>query len=112
MKNNCIKDIAHLFFEKHPTPTEDDLYNFLALVENQWKITNYYDKSCHREDIIYALEENEYDVDKIPTDLIDNMLEYFEDKLGDYGSECGWRDILNNVIEWYEEDLKEYKLED
>ena len=110
MENIKLKQLAIEFFENNLNPTEDDLYKFL--VDNQWKIADNYDKDCHKEDIICELEERGYDVSKISNKLIDDILYYFEDKLGDYGSECGWRTILDNVIEWYEEDLEEYKLEE
>lgn len=120
MENNKLKELAQEFFDKCITFQRVDdqikafrvesLYKFL--VDNQWKIADNYDKDCHKEDIICELEERGYDVSKISNKLIDDILYYFEDKLGDYGSECGWRTILDNVIEWYEEDLEEYKLEE
>ena len=110
MQNKKLEELAKEFFENNAKPTEEDLYKFL--VDNEWKIADNYDKACHREDIIFELEDREYKISAIPTKLIDDMLYYFEDKLGDYGSECGWRTILNNVIEWFEEDLEEYKWEE
>ena len=109
MENNKLKELAKEFCKKYSNPTEDDLYDFL--VDNEWRIANNYEKSCHKEDIIYELEEREYDVSKISDELINDMLYRYEDSLGDYGSESGWRTILNNIIEMYEEDLEEYKLE-
>ena len=105
-----LDELSRVFFEKYPQPTKEDLYNFL--VENEYKIANNYDKNCHKEDIMYELEDREYNISAIPPELIDDILYYFEDKLGDYGSESGWRTILDVVIDWYEEDLEEYKLEE
>lgn len=109
-KDAKLNLLAIEFFQKYSNPTEDDLYDFL--VEKEWSIADNYDVKCHREDIIFELEESEYDVSKISEDLINDILYHFEDKLGDYGSECGWRTILDNTIEWFEEDLEEYKLEE
>ena len=110
MENVKLRQLAIEFFENNLNPTEDDLYDFL--VDNEWRIANNYEKSCHKEDIIYELEERLYNISKIPDNIIESILEHFEDSLGDYGNECGWRTILNNTIEWFEEDLEEYKVEE
>lgn len=108
-KDDKLKLLAIEFFQKYSNPTEDDLYDFL--VEKEWSIADNYDVKCHREDIIFELEEREYDVSRISEDIIESILWHFEDQLGNYGNECGWRTILDNAVEWFEEDLEEYKLE-
>lgn len=109
METNKLKELAKRFFENKQNPTEEDLYEFL--VDNEYKIAQNYESSCHMEDIKYELEEQGYDFKNINNELLGQILYRFEDKLGDYGSECGWRTILDNTIEWFEEDLEEYKLE-
>ena len=106
-KIKVLDDLVEEYFEKFPQPTKSSLLVFL--IDKQYKIAGDYEYKCHREDIIYELEDKEYDTDRIPNDLIDDMTDYFEDQLGDYGSENGWHNILNNVIDYFEEDLKEYK---
>ena len=110
MENIKLRQLAVEFCDKHIYANEDDIYNFL--VDNEWRIADNYDKTCHKEDIMFELEEREYNINAIPDKLIDSILYRFEDMLGDYGNECGWRTILNNTMDYFEEDLEEYKLEE
>lgn len=109
METNKLKELAKRFFENKQNPTEEDLYEFL--MDNEYKIAQNYDRNCHIEDIKFELEEQGYDIKNISNELIVNIVWHFEDRLGDYGNECGWRTILDNTIEWFKEDLEEYKLE-
>ena len=61
------------------------------------------------EDVVNELEELGYDINFIPKTLIESIATSYDENLGDYGSENGWRYILENTIEQYEDDLKEYK---
>ena len=108
MKNNKLKELAREFCDKHKETNEDELFKFLA--DNQWKIYCDYDKNTHKEKIIDELAEKEYDTNKIPDDLIDDMVEEFEDFF--YDDNYRWLDIIHGVIYDFEEDLEEYKLEE
>lgn len=107
MENIKLRQLAIEFFENNLNPTEDDLYKFL--VDNEWKIYCDYDRNTHKEKMIDELTEKEYDTNKIPDDLIDDMVERFEDFY--YDDNYRWVDIMHDVIYDYEEDLEEYKLE-
>ena len=108
MENNKLRELAIEFCDKHAYANEDDIYNFLA--DNQWKIYCDYDRNTHKEKMIDELTEKEYDTNKIPDDLIDDMVERFEDFY--YDDNYRWVDIMHDVIYDYEEDLEEYKLEE
>ena len=114
MKNNKIieniklRQLAIEFCDKHTYANEDDIYNFL--VDNEWRIYCNYDRNTHKENLIFELSEKNYDTDKIPNNLIDSMVERFEDFL--YNDGYRWNTIMNDVIFDYCEDLEEYKVED
>lgn len=108
MENNKLKELAQEYFATYKTIDEQSLYTFLA--DNQWKIYCDYDRNTHKEKMIDELTEKEYDTNKIPDDLIDDMVERFEDFY--YDDNYRWVDIMHDVIYDYEEDLEEYKLEE
>lgn len=108
MENVKLRQLAIEFCDKHTYANEDDIYNFL--VENQWKIYCDYDRNTHREKIVGELEYNDYAVDKIPEELIDSMVERFEDIFYDDDSNP-YDNCIRYTIDDYEEDLEEYKLE-
>ena len=107
---NVLDSLVKEYFDKYPHPTPSNLLVFLN--ENQNKITANYMYIYHREDVINELEYCDYDINRIPNDIIEDMTDYYEDQLSDYGCDCGWHSILNNVIEYFEEDLEEYKTGD
>ena len=90
---------------------EENNLPFDVIERNLWKLSDIYDKSCHIEDIKTELAGYDYDVDKIPDEMLEHMLDTYEEWLADYGSECGYNSIIREVIGWYEKDLKEYELE-
>lgn len=104
---NVYKELIDKFLGEHSNPTRKDLYNFI--INNEWRFCDTYMRNCHRQDIIDELIEREYETDKIPDDLIANIVYYFEEKLGDYGAESGWRIVLDWTLDEYEEDLAIYK---
>lgn len=110
MENNELRKLTKEFLHKNNQLLEEELYKFLLY--NQYKIAENYNENCHREDIICDLEEKNYNIEKISDELIDEMLWHFEDQLGNYGSECGWRTILDNTIVYFKEELEEYLLEE
>lgn len=105
---NVLKELADTFFSvlSKYEPTKESLEQFLA--DYQYKIAEDYDYNCHREDVINELEYCDYDINRVPDDIIDDMTDYYEEQLSDYGCDCGWHTILNNVLDYFEEDLKEY----
>lgn len=117
MGNNKLRELAQEFFDKCiifqgvddqlKAFRVENLYNFL--VDNQWKIYCDYDKNSHKEMIIGNLEYADYDTSKIPDDLMDSLVERFEDLLYDDGDNvCD--NCIRDVIDEFEEDLEEYKL--
>ena len=104
---NVLEQLVDEYFEKYPQANKSTLLVFLN--ENQYRVSQNYEHECRREDVIYELADSDYNTDIIPTELIEEMTDYYEDQLGDWGSENGWRYILNNVIDYFKEDLKEYK---
>lgn len=106
MENNKLRQLTNEFFNKCEIITKDALYQFL--VDNEWKIANGYEKSCHREDILFELDEMGYKSNKVPTDIIDDILERYEDHLADSEE---WHWMLKDIISDYDCDLEEYKLE-
>lgn len=101
-----IKKLISDYFEDNET-LQKDVYDFVC--HNLWHLYNIYDTECHREDVVDELEELGYKTDIIPETLIDDIVTSYDENLGDYGSENGWRYILENTIEDYEEDLRDYK---
>ena len=87
--------------------SKKDVQDFL--VDKLYELSDLYDKDCHYENVISELIERDYDTIKMPNSLLDRIVDTYEEKLGDFGSENGWRYILDSVIEEYEDDLVEYK---
>lgn len=102
--NKTYEKMINNFLAEHEQPTAEDLYNFI--IDNEWRIYSEYEKMCHKEDLLIMLEQREYNVDKLPNDLIDSILERYGDHLTDSEE---WHYILNDIIDDYEEDLEEYK---
>lgn len=90
---------------------EENNLPFDVIERNLWKLSDIYDKSCYLEDIKTELAGYDYDVDKIPDNLLESILETYIDKLADWGSENGWNYIIDDTINLYKNDLEEYKLE-
>lgn len=107
---DTLKILVNELFEKDEQPTPYEVYTWLR--NNQHKIAQAYDKDCHKSDIIFELGEREYVVDKIPQTLIDDIVNYFLEKLDDLGSEYGWRDIMENAIDEFQDDLEPYRFLD
>ena len=107
MENIKLKELAQEYFATYKTIDEQSLYTFLA--DNQWKIYADYNRNTHREKIVGELEYNDYDVDKIPEELIDSMVERFEDIFYDDDSNP-YDNCIRYTIDDYEEDLEEYKI--
>ena len=101
-----IKRLINDYFEDNET-LQKDVYDFVC--HNLWHLYNIYDTECHYEDVVNELEELGYDINFIPKTLIESIATSYDENLGDYGSENGWRYILENTIEKYKDDLKEYK---
>ena len=106
---NKLRELAKEFCKQHNYAKEDELFEFL--VDKEWQIYCHYDKMSHKDKIIGELENNDYEVNKIPDDLIYSMVERFDDILYDdddnYFDNC-----VRYVLEDYKEDLEEYKLEE
>ena len=105
MENIKLRQLAIEFFENHLNPTEDDLYDFLE--ENEWRIYADYQKQSLKNTITTELDED-FDVSKIPDNLIDDMAFTLEEMVYD---EYDFRDDMHELLDYYKEDLEEYKLE-
>lgn len=107
MENNKLKELAQEYFATYKTIDEQSLYTFLA--DNQWKIYAYYQKQSLEDTIRTELDEDNFDVKRIPETLIESMAYDLEEQIFD---EYEFRDMMSNIIDFYKEDLKEYKLEE
>lgn len=107
MEKNKLKELSVEFFNNHPSPTENDLYNFL--VDNGWRIYADYQKKSLHQTIYYELECRDFEASKVPEHIIDDMAVVLEERVFDEDRFC---DIINNVIDDYAEDLQEYTVED
>ena len=87
-----LQQIAEDYFKTATEINKETLFNYL--INNEWKIADNYEKSCHLEDIKCELEEREIEYDD---KLLYDVLYRYEDKLGDTEE---WRIILNNAIDW------------
>lgn len=92
-EQNKLQQIAEDYFKTVTEINKETLFNYL--INNEWKIADNYEKSCHLEDIKTELEEREIEYDD---KLLYDILDRYEDKLGDTEE---WHIILNNVIDWY-----------
>ena len=107
MENNKLRELSKAFFENNEKPTEYELYKFL--VDNEWRIYAHYQKQSLENTIRTELDEDNFDVKRIPETLIESMAYDLEEQIFD---EYEFRDMMSDIMDFYKEDLEEYKLEE
>ena len=106
------KSMIDDLFDKKPTPTKEDLTTWL--IDNEWRIAQSYERDCHREDILNEIDylnEDREENKKIKVDdqTLNDMLEDYEDHLGDSED---WHYILKNTFDRFYDDLEMGVLDD